>query len=359
MKIEFDEKELEVTSELPAHNPGDPATQLYRFPVTPHDNIAALAAGTPIWEPGGYEYHYFCPQCIPDNIARAFVIEARAKAKDDCGGKDMFGIEWEYIPIARGSMVQPGHPALADANDWREKITFPDIEGWDWESAGKANADYLDPVYFNMPWLFTGWFERLISFMDFEGAALALIDDDQKDAVKELFDNLSDTYNAIIDKFVATFDHIDGFLIHDDWGSQRAPFFSPDVCAEMIVPAMRKVTDHLHELGLWAELHCCGSNELQAPNMISAGWDAWSGQPMNDTQKLYDLYGDQIVIGVIPDTPPLDASDDEQRAAAKVFVDRFCRPEKPSALNTNFFFGASSPVFREEIYKQSRIAYGK
>ena len=39
-------------------------------------------------------------------------------------------------------------------------------------------------------------FERLISFMDFENAAVALIDDSQKDAVKS-FSSLCDLYEAL------------------------------------------------------------------------------------------------------------------------------------------------------------------
>jgi hypothetical protein len=37
----------------------------------------------------------------------------------------MFGIEWEYIPAAGGSMVRPGKPFLEDANEWKEKVVGP------------------------------------------------------------------------------------------------------------------------------------------------------------------------------------------------------------------------------------------
>ena len=86
-----------------------------------------------------------------------------------------------------------------------------------------------------MAWFLNGWFERLISFMDFDNAVVALIDEDQKDAVKELFDRLSDLYIKIIDKYLEYFPGIDGFCIHDDWGAQKDTFFSPDTAMEMIV----------------------------------------------------------------------------------------------------------------------------
>ena len=51
-----------------------------------------------------------------------------------------------------------------------------------------------------------GMFERLISFMDFEGALVALIDDEQKKAVHELFDKLADLYIAMIQKYIDALD---------------------------------------------------------------------------------------------------------------------------------------------------------
>lgn len=90
--------------------------------------------------------------------------------------------------------------------------------------------------------------------------------------------------------------------------------------------------------------------------MIKAGWDSWSGQPMNDTAKAYELYGDKILIGVYPEELSPTASEEEQRAAARAYADKFCKPDKPSILNGGFNLPTA---FREELYKQSRINYSK
>ena len=169
-----------------------------------------------------------------------------------------------------------------------------------------------------------GWFERLISFMDFENAVMALIDEDQQDAVKALFDRLSDLYKRLIDKHLEYLPDIDCFCFHDDWGAQKDTFFSPATAAEMIVPAMKKVTDHLHARGLYADLHSCGMIEKQVPNIIAAGWDSWN-PAYEHTQKLYEMYGDKLILGVMPDPIAPDASEEEQRAAA-----RLCREVLPS-----------------------------
>jgi hypothetical protein len=274
------------------------------------------------------------------------------------GGPDMFGVEWVFVPSAGGSMVKPGAPLLTDANDWKAKVKFPNLDTWDWEGAAKKNEAYIkgqDGV--PVAWVLNGFFERLISFMDFEGAAMAMIDEEQQDAVKELMDALADLYIKIVDNFDKHFG-LNSFTVHDDWGSQMAPFFSPAVGAKIIVPAMRKLTDHIHTLGGIADFHSCGHVDACVPNMIAAGWDSWSGMAMNDTQDDYEKYGDRIVIGVIPDQyDPATTPEAEQRAAARKFVDNYCKPNK-SCLVNGYGAGVLTPAFREELYKYSRIKLG-
>ena len=118
-------------------------------------------------------------------------------------------------------------------------------------------------------------------------AIVALIDEDQKEAVKELFERLTDLYIQVVDKFVEVYPVIDGFCVHDDWGSQRAPFFSPATAMEMLVPAMKRLTDHMHSKGLYADLHSCGHLELQVPAMIAAGWDTWEWNAYGMIRKCF------------------------------------------------------------------------
>ena len=353
----FDPKELTITGEYPGRF-GAPPTPIYSFPVTPKEAYIALYKKEPVWQITGMESRIFTPKLLPDNVARAFVFEDEPFDSNDGGGRDMFGIEWEYVASAGGSMVRPGKPFLEDANEWRDKIVWPDINSWDWEGSAKRNNDtHLASDNFNTCWFQTGFFERLISFMDFEGAIMALFDDDQKDATKALFDSLSDLYIRIFDRYITYFPKIDAFTIHDDWGSQKETFFSPAVAEEMIVPYMRKVTDFLHSKGKICDFHSCGQILKQVPNMIKAGWDSWAGQAMNDTQKIYELYGDKILIAVIPDLFDVEAAtEEEQRAAARAYADKFCDPKKPSYLN---FAGLRllTPAYREELYVQSRKNY--
>jgi hypothetical protein len=52
------------------------------------------------------------------------------------------------------------------------------------------------------------------------------------------------------------------------------------------------------------------------------------------------------------------ATPEEQREAARQYAAKFCRPEKPSMLNS-YCTAMMTPAFCQELYKQSRILYGK
>jgi hypothetical protein len=90
------------------------------------------------------------------------------------------------------------------------------------------------------------------------------------------------------------------------------------------------------------------------PNIIKAGWDAWSPQVVLDADDLYEKYGDKIILGLGPVLPGENSTDEEQREAARDYARRFCNPGRPTVLSS---FGALKPAFYEELYKQSRIRY--
>lgn len=367
----FDEKELCVTAEevFPYGVPGP--TPIYDFPVTPREAVQLLYQGKPPWQimtNMGIEYMTFMPAVIPDNQARAMVIDATATLEDNTtGGKDMFGVEWEYVPVAMGSMVKPGAPLISDASEFAQKIVWPDVDSWDWEGNSAANRELLAANSSKMISMlfFNGFFERLISLMDFEGAIMALVDEEQKEYVKEFLEKLTDTYIKIFDKLFACYPEIGAYCVHDDWGSQQTSFFSPAVAEEMLVPHMKKLVDHLHAHGKIADLHSCGNTINQVPNFITAGWDSWSPQEMNDTAAIYELYGNEILISVMPEAfDPEVTSDEDQRANARAFAEQFCKKDKPSALNMYAIASAKftpmvTTVWREELYRCSRVVYGE
>ena len=333
-------------------------TPKYNTPITPRENVAlCVKREKPYWFPSSADFLNIESRTNIDHVARAEVMDMGPPYKEEeKGGKDLFGITWVFVPTAGGSMVQPGNPALLDANDWPDIIKFPDIDALDWDECRRLNSCMNETTRSFYVTFQNGIFERLISFMDFEGAALALIDDEQQDAVHALFSKLVDMYKSLIDHYLEIL-NLDGVLFHDDWGSQRAPFFSLDVCMEMVAPYLKQIVDYCHEKGLWFQQHSCGKNELLVPAMIYAGVDMWQPQAMNDVEMLRNKYGDKIMFSITPPSVPRDASDEDVDAAAKAFVDKYAPDfaEKPFLVGTFF----ADPRFTKAIYKYSRIALSK
>ena len=147
------------------------------------------------------------------------------------------------------------------------------------------------------------------------------------------------------------------FIHHDDWGSQRAPFFSLDTVREMLVPPLSKVVKHVHSKGLFYDMHCCGQVEALLPAMIEAGVDSWSGQPMNDKAMLYHKYGKEILIGVETPDIPEDMPDAQVDEIAKKYVEEFMVPGAPAMIG--FSSQILNPYFFEAVYRYSREKAGE
>jgi hypothetical protein len=346
----------------------------FSYPLPQNEHEKLVFERHPWWQATqATDATMFTPSVIPDNIARALTMEGgapRAFADHEINA-DMFGVEWEYIATVGGSMVRPGSAFLEDIEDWYDKVKFPDIEAWDWAgSAARNNGTYLNDNTFAQMWFQTGYFERLIALLEFENAAVAVIDEDSQEHVHKFFDKLTELYISIFQKVLDTYKSPEGkpylkaVFFHDDWGSQKSPFFSPDICEEMVVPYMKRLTDFLHANNVYCELHSCGNNYLQVPNMIKAGWDAWAPQLMNDSYKIYDDYGDKLLIATFPqDIPSAEElatkPEEEIRKAARDYADRTCRADKSSFYNYYAASYVNIPAFKEELYKQSRINYAK
>jgi len=361
-RVPFDRKEIDNATIIPAVIPGRPDTKVFDLPISPKENMRLAYNGQiPFWLPGGSDTQLFAPRIDPDNVARVQVFEANPlKPEEMTGCPDKFGIPWVYVPQVNGSMVEPGNPALKDANDWQDAIKFPDVANWDWAGSALANKDFVATDKWLSFTFVTGFFERLISFMDFENAAVALVDDEQKDAVHSLFDALVECYCDIIGRAYNAYP-FDAIWFHDDWGSQRAPFFSLDVVMEMVVPHIKKVADFCHSINVKFDMHSCGKNELLVPAYIELGADSWSGQTMNDKQLVYDLYGDKILLGMEMDIPSIfvkpDLTLDEAIASFERFTNNYLKDYRNKQVSLGYFFGPEG--FNEYMYETTRKLFNE
>lgn len=249
---------------------GGPYPEVERFtpPITPRQNAINYFTGKPFaWIPDvSVDVVEITPDCNPDVIAQGFE-----------GGLDAFGVKW--IPVVNNeelpAFVEPGFKLLEDIADWRE-LKFPDVDSWPWAEYGaRYRQTYNEDDRLLRGVIYSGFFERLISIMTFEEAAMALLTDPE--SVCEFFDALAEMNIKIARHYKEDFG-CEAILLHDDWSAQLAPFFSPQLASEIIAPRLKRVVDYCHENGMIFVLHSCGNGTSMVPVMAQAGVDGWQAQ---------------------------------------------------------------------------------
>jgi len=360
----FDPKEMEVigahmSSVAAPMFPGEmPPEPLFNRPITARENMQRMFEGrNHAWIPQtGWAFCDVCnfrPRQIADNYATHLIFDGGDFVEYDSDTKrGWFNLDWVFVPVAGGATVKPGTPLIEDMNDWEEILQWPDLDTVDWEEMGKMNTKFLETTQFIELGMLDGFWERLISLMDVSGAAMALIDEDQKDAVHAFFDKYADFLIDYIRRVKAVCP-IDGVLIHDDWGTQNGPFFSLDTAMEMIVPYLKRVVDYIHSEGMYYEQHSCGNCTKLVPAYIAAGVDWWAPQPMNDFDAILDMVeGTRLHIGMGDACPP-DASPEVAVQLAQEWFKKYGHRQVTLAP-----MAAPAP-FLGEVYRLSREAFAK
>jgi uroporphyrinogen decarboxylase len=89
----------------------------------------------------------------------------------------------------------------------------------------------------------------------------------------------------------------DGVFLYEDMGYTRAPFISPQLHREMIVPYHRRMADFIHSYGIPFIMHSCGKIRPLLMGMVDSGIDclqvleAKAGQ---DVREFADAVGNRI-----------------------------------------------------------------
>ena len=345
----FDPKELELVEQPGAFGR---MSKSFSYPLNKHDHGVAMFSRKPWWQGmQAMDAQIFTPRVIPDNVARGFVFEGQPfNAVEEGGGPDMFGVEWEFVPKVGGAMVRPGKPYVADIEHWEDYVKFPNMDEWDWEHSAEVAKPLLDGKRFVKVAIMTGIFERLISFIEMTDALISLVDEDAQEAVHRLFDKLCDLYETYFAKLEYYF-HPDGLWFHDDWGSQRAPFFSLGTVREMILPYLKRICDSAHKHNMILDLHSCGCIETLVPAMIEAGVDSWNGQTMNDKLKVAQTYKGQIIVDAYPMDIRPDMNEEQAREVLTKYVSDF---KGLAAFTTQVFDLPPCPRQYELQYEISR-----
>jgi hypothetical protein len=200
----------------------------------------------------------------------------------------------KWVVSAGGATNTPGVKLLEDINDWEKVVRFPKLSDWDWKT--KADAflkNEYDPnkvLQIDIGW---GCIQRLIGVLGgyTEGMfALAL----EPDAVKAFFSRFADHLIEVVDLLFSLYP-VNLMTIHDDWGTEKDTFFSPQMMEELVFEPTKRVIDHIKAKGAAFMLHSCGNITRFIPYMIDMGADFLQIQRRAvDIPAMKAAYGDKI-----------------------------------------------------------------
>lgn len=313
-------------------------TDKLNTPITPRENLDLFFKRQgALWVPDvNSDLNFMYPQVIPDSIACGW-----------SGGKDAFGCSWVPDTSAPDlpAFPEPGNILLKDIADWKN-LDWPDPSKWDWE---KAEEEYsvLDPDRPNAVFLWSSLFERMITLMGFENAAMALLEDPENciDFVKRL-----EEYNISLIEHCHKYLKTDIIVMSDDWGSQRAPFFSPTLASEIFAPHVHALTKRTHELGMKFMHHCCGNSSAFVPVMIDEEVDWWqyNYEAVKDNiEDTIQKYGDQIFFDGYPGyVEPLAEDDAAFQQEVRAFYKKLA-----GGMNSTFSIVDSAPSRSFDVRK--------
>ena len=185
---------------------------------------------------------------------------------------------------------------LKDITQWREvlkapRTTFTDEEWAPYiEMASKVDRENK----FAAASVYTGIFEKLHYFMGMEDAMCAFYEEPEE--MHALIDFLTD-WEIAGAKEVIEHLHPDALFHHDDWGSQKSTFLSPEMFEEFIEPAYTKIYKYWHDNGVEVIVHHSDAyGATLVPSMIRMGIDVWQGVlDTNDIPSLVKEYEGKIV----------------------------------------------------------------
>jgi len=247
-------------------------------------------------------------------------------------GPDAWGVLWQNEgpnPMIDGNMVAKGFRLFDDMADWKAHVAFPKLEYMPLEQifAAMFRAMQVDPERDVVSvLLLSGQFERLNQMIGMENAMCAFYE--YPDEMQEFLEAMCDYKCRCID-YAVRYCHPEVIHMHDDWGTNRNMFFSPELWREYIKPLEARYVKKIHESGCLYIHHSCGYIAQIIPDLAEIGVDAI--EPMmveNPIDELLEQYGDRITLMGGLNNRIIDAAnatESEIRGEVHRAMDRYAR----------------------------------
>lgn len=187
------------------------------------------------------------------------------------------------------------HKVLKDITKWRETVKFPNLDfpQAEWDEC-KPAVDQIDRVEkLATAMIAPGVFDHLHFLMGMEDCLISFYT--EPEALKELIDRITD-WELEYARLICENFHPDAIFHHDDWGSHRSTFLSPEMFDEFIFPSYRKIYGYYKSHGAELVIHHSDSYAATlVPYMIDMGIDVFQGcVDTNNVPALIREYGGKI-----------------------------------------------------------------
>lgn len=187
------------------------------------------------------------------------------------------------------------HIVCKDITHWQDYVKAPNVKfsEAEWEPFIAAAEQVDRNEYFATPFIAPGIFEHTHYLQEIQNALINYYE--EPEATADLIKYLTDweiSYAEEICKYLKP----DALFHHDDWGSQRSSFLSPDMFGEFLVPAYKEIYGFYKSHGVEVIVHHSDSYAANlVPHMIEMGIDIWQGvMDTNNIPELIEKYGDKI-----------------------------------------------------------------
>ena len=208
-----------------------------------------------------------------------------------------WGVTYSYPShVPAGFPVHtPDKIVIKDIENWKEYVKAPSLdwpqEEWDRIKAGYDAVDrskayactFIAPGIFEQTHHLLSIDEALVDYMVYQ--------DEMSELIKYIAEWELKYAELICDRL-----HPDAILHHDDWGSEKNSFLSPEMFDDYFLEPYKQIYGYYHDHGVQYIVHHSDSYAANlVPEMIEMGINVWQG-PMhtNNVPELVKKYGKQI-----------------------------------------------------------------
>ncbi|GHU06966.1 uroporphyrinogen decarboxylase [Spirochaetia bacterium] len=270
---------------------------------------------------------------------------------------------------SRMSPGQPGpfpvhdaaHKVLKDVTKWKETVKMPETRypESEWESGVKMAGAVDRKETFAAATFFCGVFEQIHYLMGMDDCLAGFYE--EPEAMHGLIGYITE-YELKYAEEVCKYFKPDALFHHDDWGSQKSSFMSPEMFREFIFPAYKQIYAYYKSHGVELIVHHSDSYAANlVPQMIELGIDVFQGCiTTNDVPALVKKYGGKIAFQGDLNNGVLDKADWTPELV-KTEVERACRTNGKHYFIPSLTMGGPGSTFpgvydavTEEIKRMSR-----